>query len=111
MEYKEYTRNMVTGILNSMPNRERYVEQTDVVYEAAGCQECNGTGYKGRLGIFEVIFMDEQLEKLLKTTMSEHDIQKGTAHQEVLSLREDGVAKVFQGVTSFEELQRVVDLD
>jgi len=43
--------------------------------------------------------------------MSEHDIKKGTQHQEVLDMREDGVAKVFQGTTSFEELQRVVDLD
>lgn len=111
MEFGEYTRKLVTEVLNGMPNRERYIEQTDVVYEPVGCEQCNGTGYKGRLGIFEVIFMDEKLEALLKTTTSEHDIQKGTRHQEVLSLREDGVAKVFQGVTSFEELQRVVDLD
>lgn len=111
MEYGEYTRKLVTGVLNAMPNKEQYIEQTEMVFEAVGCEECNGTGYKGRLGIFEVIFMDEKLEALLKTTMSEHDIQKGTRHQEVLNLKEDGVAKVFQGVTSFEELQRVVDLD
>jgi len=111
MEYKEYTRSMVTKILNAMPKRDTYITQTEYVYEPVGCEKCNGTGYKGRLGIFEVIFMDEQLEALLKTTMSEHDIKKGTQHQEVLDMREDGVVKVFQGTTSFEEIQRVIDLD
>ncbi len=111
MEYGEYTRSMVTKVLNAMPNRDRYIEQTEQVYEAVGCSECNGTGYKGRLGVFEVIFMDDKLEKLLKTTTSEHDIHKGTRHQQVLSLAEDGTVKVFQGATSLEELQRVVDLD
>lgn len=110
-DYKEYTRSRVTEILNAMPNKEMYISQTETVYEPAGCDECNGTGYKGRKGIFEVIFMDEKLELLLKTTMSEHDIMRGVKHQEVLTMRQDGVAKVFQGVTSFEELQRVVDLD
>ncbi|MFW0871332.1 MAG: GspE/PulE family protein [Patescibacteria group bacterium] len=110
-EYGEYIRRMITKILNGMPNKDRYIEQTEIVYEAQGCEECNGTGYSGRIGIFEVIFMDEELEQLLRTTTSEHDIQKNVRRQEVLDMREDGVAKIFAGTTTVEELMRVVDLD
>lgn len=110
-EYGEYIRGLVTKVLNGMPNKSKYVEQTDVVYEAVGCDECNGTGYSGRVGIFEVIFMDSELEQLLKTTTSEHDIQDNVRRQEVPSMREDGVAKIFSGTTTVEELMRVVDLD
>ena len=110
-ELGEYIRSLVTKILNHMPQGSEFVPQTETVYEATGCDQCNNTGYRGQVGIFEVIFMDETLEGLLKTTTSEHDIQKGTRHQGVLNLQEDGVAKVFAGVTSLEELQRVIDLD
>ena len=110
-EYGEYIRGLVTKQINTMPNVDRYIKQMETVYEAIGCDKCNNTGYKGRQGIFEVIFMDEKLEQLLKTTMSEHGITKGVKHQEVQSMQQDGVSKVFAGITTFEELQRVTDLD
>jgi type IV pilus assembly protein PilB len=110
-EYSEYIRTRVIKVLNETPNKDQYVDQTDTVYEAVGCKECNGTGYDGRIGIFEVIFMDDELEKLLKTTTSEHDIQKQVRQQGVPNMREDGVIKIFNGTTTVEELMRVVDLD
>jgi type IV pilus assembly protein PilB len=81
-----------------------------VVYEAIGCDKCNHTGYNGRIGIFEAIKTDEQIEKIIPQNPSEREIKKIANTQGTLSLREDGVIKVLRGITSLDELLSVVDL-
>ena len=54
--------------------------------------------------------MDEQLENLLKTKPTEREIIKNTRHQGILTLREDAVIKIVQGITSYEEVLRVIEL-
>lgn len=110
-ELNEYDREILKKILATLPEKERRIPQTDFVYEPGGCEKCNGLGYKGRMGVFEMIRMDEELEQLLKTTTAEHDIHKEIRRQGGLSLQEDGVVKVFNGMTSIDELHRVLDLE
>jgi type IV pilus assembly protein PilB len=88
-------------------------QKQNAVYEAApqGCAACHGRGYKGRIGIFEAIFMDEGIEKLLRTSPSAREIADAARSQGIPTLPQDGIIKVLRGVTSLEELKRVVDLD
>lgn len=80
------------------------------VYEKVGCEKCNLTGYKGRVGIFEAIKTDEQIEKIIPENPSEREIKKIARSQGILSMRQDGIIKIINGTTSIEEVQSVVDL-
>ncbi len=85
--------------------------QMEFSYEAVGCPSCNGLGYKGRLGVFEAVLMDEAVNKTVINNPSEREIAEAALHQGILSMRTDGVVKVLKGVTSFDELSRVIDIN
>lgn len=80
------------------------------IYEAVGCDKCNKTGYKGRMGIFEAIRNDKNIEKIITGNPSEREIKMIQAKQGSLTMREDGIVKVLKGITSMEEVASVVDL-
>ncbi len=75
-----------------------------------GCEKCNNTGYKGRIGIFEAVHTDEALEKLMPENPSERQIKDVAKTQGILSMRQDGIVKILNGITSIEEISSVVDL-
>ena len=107
----EYDQRVMRKIYGGMKESSKYIESIEVIYKAVGCEKCNGSGYKGRVGVFEMIRMDQDLEDLLKTTSAEHDIERHQHDKGAISLREDGVIKVFQGLTTLDELYRVIDLE
>ena len=80
------------------------------LFTAPGCDKCNMTGYKGRIGIFEAILTDEAIEKIMPENPSEREIKKVAALQGILSMRQDGLVKILSGTTSLEEVASVVDL-
>jgi type II secretory ATPase GspE/PulE/Tfp pilus assembly ATPase PilB-like protein len=80
-------------------------------FTAAGCDKCNTTGYQGRIGIFEAIKTDEAIEKIMPENPSEREIKKVASTQGILSMRQDGLVKILNGITSIEEVQSVVDLN
>jgi type IV pilus assembly protein PilB len=80
------------------------------VWTAVGCEKCNGTGYKGRIGVYEAILADKNIEFIVRENPSEREIREAAAPQRILTMKQDGLIKIFQGVTSFEELERVVDI-
>ena len=80
------------------------------IFKAVGCEKCNNLGYSGRIGIFEAIKTDEALEKIIPENPSEHEIKKVASTQGILSMRQDGIVKILNGITSLEEVQSVVDL-
>ncbi len=80
------------------------------IYQSVGCEKCNMTGYKGRIGIFEAIKTDEAIEKIMPTNPSEREIKKVARTQGILSMRQDGIIKILHGITSIDEVQSVVDL-
>ena len=81
------------------------------IYEAVGCDKCNRTGYQGRIGIFEAIKNDKDIEKVIIENPSEREIKAIEAKQGSLSMREDGIIKVLKGITSLDEVASVVDLN
>lgn len=78
--------------------------------KGAGCEACHD-GYKGRIGIFEVVLRSADLERLIVTNASERDIKLLAQKQGIPDMRQDGVIKILQGQTTFEELSRVIDLE
>ena len=104
-------------VLDSMKNEgkdfSKYNIKTDKsfkIFSPVGCEKCNKIGYKGRIGIFEAIKTDEAIEKIMPENPSEHEIKKVAHNQGILSMRQDGVVKILNGITSITEVQSVVDL-
>ena len=75
-----------------------------------GCVTCNNTGYKGRVGIYEIILVDKSIEEIIATNPSEFEVMQVARKQKIPDMTEDGILKVLDGRTTIEELQRVVDL-
>lgn len=80
----------------------------DVVFRAGGCKKCGGTGYRGRLGVHEVLMMSEEISRLTVEEATAEDIKKVAIEQGMLTLRQDGLEKVRMGQTSIEEIVRVI---
>jgi len=80
------------------------------IWKAGTCKECSGTGYKGRVGVFEGILMDDTVSKAISEHPNEEEIKKASEGQNILDMKQDGIVKVVNGVTSIEELGRVIDL-
>jgi type IV pilus assembly protein PilB len=78
-----------------------------VFYRKKGCPRCNHTGYKGRIGIYQLLAMSEQLETLAVTKASREDIERAALGEGMRTLWDDGLAKVAAGLTSIGELARV----
>ena len=76
-------------------------------YKKKGCQQCNNEGYKGRLGIYEVLEISEPIEKLISSSASTETIQRKAKEDGMANMLEDGLIKVIQGLTSIEEVLRV----
>ena len=77
------------------------------IFTPGGCDRCNGTGYRGRVGIFEVLVMDEELRALVLRRASADEIAAVAVAKGMKRLREDGQQKVLLGLTSPEEVLRV----
>ena len=73
-----------------------------------GCTNCSNTGYRGRIGLHEVMLVTEQIERLAVARASSAEIGKVAMEQGLIPLRWDGWAKVQMGLTSVEEIMRVV---
>jgi len=76
-------------------------------YEPVGCGRCNNSGYKGRVGIYSVMSLSEQLKEMTIARAAEPEIAAVAREEGMLTLREDGVVKIRAGVTSLEEVLRV----
>jgi type IV pilus assembly protein PilB len=86
----------------------RDLNENRTVYRAKGCNTCNHTGYVKRTGIYEVLEITEELRELIKRRASADDIRKEGVKQGMVTMVEDGFRKVAEGVTSIEEILRVV---
>ncbi len=76
-------------------------------YRKRGCPRCGQSGYKGRIGIFQLLMMSEQLEQLAVAKASREDIERAAIEEGMRTIWDDGLAKVSAGLTSVEELARV----
>jgi len=78
------------------------------LYRAKGCSLCNNTGYKGRIGVHELLILTDNLKPMIDRRASSDEIRNQAIKDGMITLFEDGAEKVHQGITSLEELLRVV---
>ncbi len=77
------------------------------VFKPRGCAACFNTGYSGRQAIFEILDLDEDIRSLIMTTSDATQIREAAIKKGMITLRQDGMKKVFQGITSIREVLRV----
>ncbi len=83
------------------------VKTPEFVYGAKGCLECRGTGYMGRMGIYEVMPMNDSLETLITDTTDHSKLRQAAMKEGMHSLRLSGAHKVAAGMTTVAEVMRV----
>ncbi len=81
------------------------------VFTAGGCDKCNQTGYKGRIGIYEGMKLNDEVNKVIEYNSSEEEIAKAASSQGILTMTQDGIIKVLKGITSLDELERVIAIE
>jgi type IV pilus assembly protein PilB len=77
-------------------------------YKSVGCDQCNHTGYRGRIGLYEVLRINDKLRQLIAARSPEDQLRDAAVQSGMVTLGEDGLAKVKSGITTPEELLRVV---
>ncbi len=102
-EMMEKTKRFLEGMPDKI-NKDLYKEIK--LYKAVGCDKCHG-GFKGRLGIFEIIELDKEYEKIIRESPSEFDIEAFARQKGFISLKEDGILKALKGITSLPEIERI----
>ncbi len=83
-------------------------EEENKFYRPIGCSKCNDTGYRGRVGVYEVMVISETIEKLIIDRATTEEITQVAIDEGMIPLKEDGIEKVKMGMTSLEEIGRVV---
>jgi len=86
----------------------RWEQKAGVLYAATGCRDCGGSGYAGRLGLFEVLEMDGGLEELATRGVRESELRERALAGGLRPLIADGLAKAVAGLTTLEEVERSV---
>jgi len=77
-------------------------------YKAKGCEKCYGLGYQGRIGIFELFTVNDAIEKLILKQATSYELRAKAMEEGMLTLMQDVMLKVAEGITSIEEVQRVI---
>jgi type IV pilus assembly protein PilB len=75
-------------------------------YKGRGCQTCNGTGYKGRVGLYEVMEVTDEIRELILIGASALELRKRAIEDGMITLRESGLHKIRAGITTLEEVVR-----
>ena len=79
------------------------------LHRPVGCEHCGYTGYKGRMGIYEVLYIDDPIRKLIRAEASPSEIMAAARKNDLILMREDGVLKAMRGKTSLEEVFSVIE--
>jgi len=96
----------IKKLITKLPKR---VDKTNVkpkIYSARGCDKCHN-GYRGRVGVFELLEVDDALENLIAEEVTEETIREFARKQGMIEMQTDGILKVFSGVTTLDEVERV----
>ncbi|HOW60619.1 MAG TPA: GspE/PulE family protein [Candidatus Moranbacteria bacterium] len=105
----EEEKNKVKKILQNVSDKSGVaIPPIESVYEPKGCDKCNGVGYKGRTTISEVFVIDRDIEELIMQSASATQLQDKAVENGMITMEQDGILKVLEGETTFDEVDRVV---
>ncbi len=102
--------NEIETTVNGIEDKTAIPADRSKMWTPVGCDKCNHTGYKGRIGIYEAILMNKTVELAVQRSSSDREIWEAAKGQGILTMKQDGVLKVLNGTTSLEELERVITL-
>lgn len=106
------TKEYMLEVLKGMPvsaRKDLDVSDSTSIYEANGCEMCGMKGYRGRLGLYEVLSMTDELADIISKTPTENLILATAQKQGMLTMAQEGVTKVLAGETTIEEITRVTE--
>lgn len=104
-------KNRIDRVLSTIFDKSEIPTIPANIFTKGGCEKCNQTGYKGRIGIYEGMRITPEVNKIIEMNPSEEELEKASAPQAILTLKQDGIIKILQGITSFEELERVITIE
>ena len=102
--------SLIAEEINSLPPevKKKFDLKKDFkIWEAQGCKKCNGTGFSGRIGLFETLSITSQLHDIILRKAPEGEMIKEAKRQGMITIRQDGALKVLAGITTIEEVIRV----
>jgi type IV pilus assembly protein PilB len=115
--YNSISRNFDMDLISEIFKKEKIVKKEyksneemwlDMkFFKGSGCSKCRKEGYKGRVGIFEVLKINDQIAKLINSKVTSAEIEKGGIKDGMTTMMEDGLIKAAQGITTIEEVIRV----
>jgi type II secretory ATPase GspE/PulE/Tfp pilus assembly ATPase PilB-like protein len=113
VELKPITADVLEKIghrLNKLPQNVKIppLSKDSKIPFAKGCEDCNFTGYRGRLGVFEAFLVDEEMERFILKEPATSDLREKAIEKGMITLYQDGLIRVLEGITTIEELERVV---
>jgi len=98
-------RNLIIKAMKDLPNEiKSKIKEPFYVWKAVGCSKCRNEGYSGRIAIFEVLEMTDQLAQIVLREPSEESISREAKRQGMIKMRQDGILKVLKGITTIEEV-------
>ena len=101
----------IETVIASIEDKSLIPVDRSKMWVAAGCEKCNMTGYKGRIGVYEAILTNQKVEDAVESNPSEREIWSAAKDQGILTMKQDGIIKILKGMTSLSELQRVISLE
>ncbi|HEX5429949.1 MAG TPA: GspE/PulE family protein [Patescibacteria group bacterium] len=100
----------VQMILKAIPAAAKVKVPKDLsFYHSPGCPECNGLGYKGRIGVYEIFTVNDAIESLIHKEATTSDVRNQAISDGMLTMAQDGILKTLQGITDIEEVFRVTE--
>ncbi|MFH1841323.1 MAG: GspE/PulE family protein [Candidatus Nealsonbacteria bacterium] len=108
----EKVKNMISKELDSLPpdvKKTLKVPKPLMIYQPVGCKKCKSTGYAGRIALFEVLEMTRELSEIILKEPNENKIFDEAKRQGMITMKQDGILKALDGVTSIEEILRVAE--
>ena len=114
IELDKETLERVKKLLSGLPEEDKKEYKIDLdklkFYKGTGCGVCQGLGYKGRIGIYEIMPIEGEIEDtIIKGNLSENEIKEMAIKRGVISMAQDGLLKSLEGITSVEEVFRVAE--
>ncbi len=112
VQAKDKVKEMILREIDALPpaiKKDVKISKNIMVYEAKGCKKCKGGGYSGRIALFEILEMTSPLAELVLQEPTEAQIQVEARHQGMITMKQDGILKVLDGVTSVEEVLRAAE--
>lgn len=79
------------------------------IYKAVGCKECSNTGYKGRVAVAEILYLDEELDTIIASGGHKSQLKAEARKKGFKSMLDDGILKIYEGITTLEKLKEVVN--